>query len=75
MALGFATDIRPLFRDSPDVESMKRMGLDLSSYEEVKAKAESIYSRLDDGSMPCDGSWPEEQVSLFKRWMDEGMQP
>lgn len=75
MALGFATDIRPLFRDSPDVESMKRMGLDLSSYEEVKAKAESIYSRLDDGSMPCDESWPEEQVSLFKRWMDEGMQP
>ena len=75
MASSFATDIRPLFRDSPDVQAMKGMGLDLSSYEEVKAKAESIYSRLEDGSMPCDGPWPKEQVSLFKRWIDEGMQP
>ena len=75
MALGFANDIRPLFRDSPDVESMKDMGLDLSSYEEVKAKATGIYSTLEDGSMPCDGPWPREQVALFKRWMDEGMQP
>jgi hypothetical protein len=75
MAAGFATDIRPLFRDSPDVETMKDMGLDLSSYEDVKTKAESIYSRLEDGSMPCDGPWPREQVALFKHWMDEGMQP
>lgn len=75
MALSFATDIRPQFRDSPDVETMKRMGLDLSSYEDVKANAEGIYSRLEDGSMPCDEAWPKEQVSLFKRWIDEGMQP
>jgi hypothetical protein len=75
MAPGFAADIRPLFRDSPDVESMKDMGLDLSSYEDVQAKAQSIYSSLEDGSMPCDGPWPREQVALFKRWMDEGMQP
>ena len=54
---------------------MKRMGLDLSSYEDVKAKAKGIYARLEDGSMPCDGEWPKEQVSFFKRWMDEGMQP
>jgi hypothetical protein len=75
MAPGFAIDIRPLFRDSPDVESMKDMGLDLSSYENVKAKATAIYATLEDGSMPCDGPWPEEQVALFKRWMDEGMLP
>jgi hypothetical protein len=75
MALSFATDIRSLFRDSPDVDTMKRMGLDLSSYEDVKAKASEIYSRVEDGSMPCDGAWSKEQVSLFKRWMDEGMQP
>jgi hypothetical protein len=75
MALTFATDIRPLFRDSPDVETMKPMGLDLSSYEDVKAKAPDIYSRLEDGSMPCDEPWPKDQVSLFKRWMDEGMEP
>ena len=35
MALSFATDIRPLFRDDPDVETMKAFGMDLSSYEDV----------------------------------------
>ena len=75
MPLSFSSDIRPLFRDSPDVDTMKDMGLDLSSYEDVKAKATSIYSRLDDGTMPCDGPWPREQIGLFKRWMDEGMAP
>ena len=75
MALSFANDIRPLFRDTPDVKTMKNMGLDLSSYEDVKAKAEGIYSRLEDGSMPCDGGWPKDRVETFKRWMDEGMEP
>jgi hypothetical protein len=75
MALSFATDIRPLFRDEPDVKTMKRMGLDLSSYDDVKAKAEGIYARLENGTMPCDDPWPKDQVSLFKRWIDEGMQP
>jgi hypothetical protein len=73
MAIGFASDIRPLFRDEPDVNTMKRMGIDLSSYEDVKSNAEGIYARLEDGTMPCDSPWPREQVSLFKRWMDEGM--
>ena len=75
MALSFARHIRPLFRDTPDVESMKGMGLDLSSYEDVKAKAADIYSRLEDGSMPCDGAWPKDQVARFKSWMDQGMAP
>ena len=75
MALSFASDIRPLFRDSPDVDTMKRMGLDLSSYEDVKAQAQVIYSRLEDGSMPCDEAWPEDQVTKFKSWIDEGMKP
>ena len=75
MALSFAKDIRSLFRDTPDVSTMKNMGLDLSSYEDVKAKAEGIYSRLEEGTMPCDGPWPKEQIATFKRWMNEGMQP
>lgn len=75
MALSFAVDIRPLFRDTPDVKTMKGMGLDLSSYDDVKAKAQAIYPRLEDGSMPCDGPWPEDQVVRFRRWMDEGMAP
>ncbi len=75
MALSFAKDIRPLFRDDLDVEAMKSFGLDLSSYDEVKAAAAAIFERLDDGSMPCDGAWPKEQIARFKQWMDDGMAP
>ena len=75
MALSFARDIRPLFRDTPDVATMKKMGLDLSSYDQVKANAAGIYSRLEDGSMPCDGPWPQEQLDKFKQWMNEGTAP
>jgi len=75
MALSFAHDVRPLFRDTPDIDTMKSMGLDLSSYDDVKATAVGIYARLEDGSMPCDEPWPPDQLSLFKRWMDEGMAP
>jgi len=51
------------------------MGLDLSSYEDVKAQAQVIFSRLEDGSMPCDEPWPEDQIAKFKSWIDEGMKP
>jgi hypothetical protein len=73
MPLSFAADIRPLFRDAPDIEAMKRYGLDLSSDEQVKEKVHEIYATLEDGSMPCDDPWPKDNVALFKRWMDEGM--
>jgi hypothetical protein len=72
MALSFANDIRSLFRDD-DVDTMKRYGLDLSSYEQVKENASKIYATVEDGSMPCDEPWPRDRVALFKRWMDEGM--
>ena len=74
MATSFELDIRPLFRESPDIDTMRGFGLDLSSYEDVKARAEEIYARLEDGSMPCDEPWPPERLGLFKRWMDEGME-
>ena len=75
MALSFASDIRPLFRDDPDVETMAAMGLDLSSYAAVNAKAKAILVRLEDGTMPCDIPWPKERVALFKQWLKEGMAP
>jgi len=75
MPLGFAADIRPLFRESPDIEAMKSFGMDLSSYDDVKTHAEAIYSRLEDGSMPCDDPWPKEQIAKFKQWMNDGMMP
>ena len=66
----FAADIRPLFRDS-DVAAMK-FRLDLSSYEDVRENADEIYERLEDGSLPCDGGWPANQVATFKAWIDAG---
>ena len=75
MALSFAKDIRPLFRDTPDVDSMKGYGLDLSSYADVKANAAKIYEVIAGGSMPCDEPWPAGRAALFKRWIDEGMAP
>jgi hypothetical protein len=69
----FAQDIRPLFRDR-DVRSMS-FAFDLSSYEDVRTNAEEIYARLADGSMPCDGSWPAEQVARFRTWIDGGSLP
>jgi hypothetical protein len=67
----FSADIRPLFRDS-DVAAMSAM-FDLSSYDDVRANADAIYGRLSDGSMPCDGAWPEDQVATFGAWIDAGM--
>jgi EmrB/QacA subfamily drug resistance transporter len=71
--LSFAEHIAPLFREK-DVDEMKDIsGFDLSDYEDVRKRAEGIHARLVDGSMPCDGPWPEEKVARFKRWMDQGM--
>jgi len=69
--LSFERDIRPLFRPS-DVDEMS-FAFDLSSYEDVRENAEPIYERLADGSMPCDGEWPPEDVERFRRWIDEGL--
>jgi hypothetical protein len=64
-------EIRSLFRPM-DVESMEPF-FDLSSYEDVRAHAEEIASRLEDMTMPCDEPWPEERIQLFRDWMDAGM--
>ncbi len=71
--LSFARDIRPLFRDE-DVEAMG-YAFDLGDHEDVKANAQAIYERLTDGTMPCDGAWPADQIALFGRWIDEGHAP
>ena len=74
-SLSFAQDIRLLFRETDVEEMMDVAGFDLSRYEDVRERAQDIYERLDDGSMPCDGSWPADQVAKFKQWMDGGMAP
>jgi hypothetical protein len=72
-AASFETDIKPLFRES-DRAAMLR-AFDLWSYGEVSAHAEQIAERLQDGTMPCDGSWPADDVAKFTDWMSSGSQP
>ena len=67
---GFETDIKPLFRDR-DRRSMQSH-FDLWSYDDVSGHAVAILARLRDGTMPCDGAWPEAQLDLFQRWADAG---
>jgi hypothetical protein len=43
-----------------------RFAFDLSQYDDVKTNAQGIYDRLVDGSMPCDGAWPEDRIALFR---------
>ena len=71
--VSFAKDIRPLFRQK-DIEAMKT-AFDLSDYDDVKSYADGILQKLAAGSMPCDGAWPPEQVSLFRRWARSGRKP
>ena len=66
----FGRDIRPLFSDR-DISSMSSR-FDLSSYDDVRANAEAIYERLADGTMPCYGAWPADNVERFRTWIDNG---
>ena len=70
-APSFERDIRPLFR-SVDQESME-WAFDLWKYQDVRDNAEVIMGRLEMRSMPCDIDWTEEQLALFRRWMEAGM--
>jgi hypothetical protein len=67
---GFETDIKPLFRDR-DRGSMLS-SFDLWSCDDVSQHAAAILARLQDGTMPCDGAWPQEQVDTFRRWIEGG---
>ena len=69
----FARHIRPLFRQR-DQQAMS-FAFDLLSYDDVQQHATAILDRLRAGSMPCDGPWPDQQVDLFQRWLDEGTPP
>jgi len=71
--ISFEKDIKPLFR-AKDINAMKRF-FDLSSYDDVQSFADGILAKLSSGSMPCDGAWPQEQVDLFRQWVQGGRKP
>ena len=70
-APSFELDIQPLFSQR-DQEAML-IQFDLWKAEDVRDFADDILGVLASGRMPCYGAWPEEQVALFRRWMEAGM--
>ena len=66
----FETHIKPMFRE-PHRDSIE-FAFDLWSFDDVSAYADSILARLRDGTMPCDGAWPRNQIDLFERWVNDG---
>jgi CDGSH-type Zn-finger protein/truncated hemoglobin YjbI len=71
--VSFAAHVKPLFREH-DRKSMA-FAFDLWSQADVQAHAAGILERLRNGTMPCDGAWPEEKIDVFRRWTESGFQP
>jgi hypothetical protein len=72
-AASFETDIKPLFRERDRVAMLK--AFDLWSYDDVRIHAPQIAQQLQNGTMPCDGPWPAEDVTKFANWLSGGAQP
>jgi CDGSH-type Zn-finger protein/truncated hemoglobin YjbI/ferredoxin len=68
--LSYEAHIKPLFRQR-DRDSM-RFAFDLWSHDDVASHADAILTRLQAGTMPCDGAWPPERVAVFERWIAGG---
>jgi hypothetical protein len=68
--ISFEDQIKPLFRER-DRRSMT-WAFDLWSHDDVARNARAILDRLRDGTMPCDGAWPDEQIGLFQDWVEQG---
>jgi hypothetical protein len=75
--LTFKDDIRPLFRDDPDVSCMARAGvrLDDSTWMCNPQNALKVYDAVASQKMPPSLPWPRDRAERFKTWMDEGCLP
>jgi len=76
MAVSFANDIAPMFKPF-DVNMAWRFGL--TTYDDVKANAMLIYSRMTNLSSPMPPPpyppFSAEQIALFNQWMLDGYAP
>jgi hypothetical protein len=76
MAVSYQRDIKPMFTQL-DRDHMSKM-FDLWNYDDVKAKAASIYATVESGAMPPAGvepRWSADKVQVFKQWMEDGYLP
>ena len=71
--MSFSEVVKPLFREE-DRASMD-FAFDLLSYDDVKANADLILERVEDGTMPCDETWDEDKVQILRSWIAEGCPP
>jgi CDGSH-type Zn-finger protein/truncated hemoglobin YjbI len=71
--VSFAAHVKPLFRRR-DRQSMQFV-FDLWAYDDVCTHADAILERLRNGTMPCDGAWPPERLTVFEGWMRDGKRP
>jgi truncated hemoglobin YjbI len=62
----FDDHIRPLFR--PMDRNSMLFAFDLWKEEDVILHRQQILLRLRAGTMPCDGAWPDQYVTVFERW-------
>jgi truncated hemoglobin YjbI len=69
-AVGFEQHVKLMFREV-DRRSMS-FAFDLWSHDDVAEHADAILGRLEAGTMPCDGEWPEEKIDVFRRWVSAG---
>jgi len=67
--ISFEQQIKPLFREH-DRQSMKPAST--VGHDDVALNSEAILGPLREGTMPCDGAWPDEQVALFQSWVEGG---
>jgi len=76
MAVSFEKDIKPLFQQF-DVNMAWRFSL--VSYDDVKANAQLLYSRMTNLSSPMPpppfDPFTQAQIELFNQWMLDGMLP
>jgi hypothetical protein len=71
--LSFAQHIKPLFREK-DRQAMD-FAFDLWDHKDVSDNAQAILAVMRDGTMPCDGAWPQDRIDTFQRWVDAGTPP
>ena len=72
--VSFASDILPIFQP---FQAQMMWRLDLTSYDAVKANAQTIYNQISSQSMPPPKYSPltDEQIATFLAWMNAGFPP
>jgi hypothetical protein len=69
----FERDVKPLFRERDRGAMLSVAKFDLWNRDDVAEHVDAILGRLEDGSMPCDESWPKDRIAVVRNWVDAGM--